>query len=107
LSRAGCIGSLGHVELAGELLATNPDVIFVTGLPALMALFKQRSSIPVVFVIGFDPVKFGIVDSLARPKGNFTGLFNIATDVVSKNLQIVRDLLPDSGRMAWTPSMVR
>jgi putative ABC transport system substrate-binding protein len=89
------------LELASELIATRPDAILVTSTPALMALFKQNSPIPVVFVIGFDPVKLGVVKNIARPDGNFTGLFNNATDVISKNFQILRDLLPNARRIAY------
>jgi len=85
-------------EITGELIAARPDVIFVGATPTLMALFKQHSSVPVVFVIGFDPIKLGVVKNLARPDGNFTGLFNNATDVFSKTYQIIRDLLPDARR---------
>jgi ABC-type uncharacterized transport system substrate-binding protein len=88
-------------EAAGNLLAQHPDVILVTATPTLMALAKQHATIPVVFVIGVDPIGLGIVQSLAHPGGNFTGLFNNAGDHLEKNVQLMRDLLPQGRRLAF------
>src|SRR5579862_3386895 len=63
-------------EAVAEVLALQPDVILVTSTPTLMALVNQHATTPVVFVIGVDPISLGVVQSLAHPGGNFTGLFN-------------------------------
>ena len=88
-------------EVAVEVLASRPDVILVQATPTLMALAKQQATIPVVFIIGFDPIGLGIVQSLAHPGGDFTGLFNNAADHFEKNVQLMRDLLPQGRRLAF------
>jgi putative ABC transport system substrate-binding protein len=88
-------------EAAAEVLALHPDVILVSATPTLMALAKQHATIPVVFVIGVDPVGLGIVQSLAHPGGNFTGMFNNGGDHLEKNVQLMRELLPQGHRLAF------
>jgi putative tryptophan/tyrosine transport system substrate-binding protein len=85
-------------DAAAELIALRPDVIFVTATPSLMALAKQHSTVPVVFIVGGDPVQLGVAQSLGHPGGSFTGLFNNAGDVLPKSLQMLRDLLPQARR---------
>jgi putative tryptophan/tyrosine transport system substrate-binding protein len=93
-------------DLAAELLALRPDVILVSSTPAVMALAKQRSTVPVVFVIGVDPVgRLGIAQSLSHPGGSFTGFFNNAGDVLPKSLQMLRDLLPQARRVGFLQDM--
>jgi putative tryptophan/tyrosine transport system substrate-binding protein len=100
-------------EAVTEVLALHPDVILTTATPTLMALANQQAKSPVVFVIGSDPIKLGIVQSLAHPGGSFTGFFNNAADHLAKNLQLIRDLLPQARRVAFLvdssfgPALVR
>src|SRR5262249_3002924 len=88
-------------ELVAEVIASRPHVIFVGATPTLMALFNQHPTVPVVFVIGIDPIELGVVQSLAHPGGVFTGLFNNADDHGPKNVPLMRDLLPQARRVAF------
>jgi putative tryptophan/tyrosine transport system substrate-binding protein len=61
---------------AAELVRMAPDVLFAAATPALAALHQQTRSLPIVFVQVSDPVKLGLVASLARPGGKITGFTN-------------------------------
>ena len=92
-SAEGDMGRLPH--LAKELAALAPNVIFAVGTPPVMALKSLVAPIPVVFAgVGGDPVRSKLIDSLARPGGNFTGMLNIALDIAGKRLQLLKELLP-------------
>ena len=93
-------------ELIAELIASRVEVIVTAGTPAALAVKKARTSIPLVMVAVGDPVGTGLVDSLARPGGNITGLSSIAPDLEGKRLQLLRDVLPRFSRAAvlWNPS---
>jgi putative ABC transport system substrate-binding protein len=85
--------------LAKELAALRPNVIFAIGTPPVMALKSLGTSIPVVFAgVGGDPVKSGLINSLARPGGNLTGMLNVAIDIAGKRLQLLKELLPAMAR---------
>ena len=81
--------------LAAELVRRQVTLIvagggFLSGLAAK----KETLSIPVLFVAGDDPVKLGLVTSLAKPDGNLTGVNILVTEVVAKRLELLRELLP-------------
>ena len=80
--------------LAEELVRLNPGVIVSAPLPANLAVHKATSTIPIVMANGADPVGFGLVHSLSQPGGNVTGLTNFAEELASKQLDIIRELLP-------------
>jgi putative ABC transport system substrate-binding protein len=85
-------------EIATEFVRLKVDVIVSGGNAALVA--KQATSIiPIVFVLG-DPVGTGLIDSLARPGGNVTGLTNQQLDLAGKRLEILRELVPRLRRLA-------
>jgi putative ABC transport system substrate-binding protein len=86
--------------LAAELVELKPRVIVSGPLPSNLALQKLTSTIPIVMGTGADPVAFGLVKSLARPGGNITGLANLAEELASKQLDLVRELLPQILRIA-------
>lgn len=86
--------------LASELLQLNPAVIVSAPVPANIAVKKATSTIPIVMASGADPVGFGLVESLARPGGNVTGLTNFAEELASKQLDLMQALLPRLKRVA-------
>jgi putative ABC transport system substrate-binding protein len=85
--------------LAGELVRLNPNVIVSAPLPANIAMRQATSKIPIVMATGADPVGFRLVQSLSRPGGNITGLTNFAEELASKQLDLIRELLPGASRL--------
>ena len=82
-----------YVEIAAEFVRLKVDVI-VTTVPAAPAAKQATTVIPIVFVLASDPVGSGLVASLARPGGNITGLSTQATDLASKRVELLRDIVP-------------
>ncbi|MBI4609631.1 MAG: ABC transporter substrate-binding protein [Candidatus Rokubacteria bacterium] len=89
-------------ELAAELVRLKVDVLVAVGPPAVWAAKNATSTIPIVMVAVDDPVKSGLVPSLARPGGNITGL-TWETDVEAisgKTLRLLKEVVPKSARVA-------
>ena len=86
-------------EMAAELVRLNSSVIVSGPLPANLAVQKATGTIPIVTGTGADPVGFGLVNSLAHPGGNITGVSNFAEELASKQLDIMRELLPRLSRI--------
>lgn len=89
--------------LVDELKAANVDVIVTFGYPPALAAKNSNSSIPVVVTGAGDPVATGLVDGLARPGGNLTGVTELSTDLSTKRLEILKDAVPNlqSVAMLW------
>jgi len=86
--------------LAAELVQLNPSIIVSSPVPANLAIAKATSTIPIVTASGADPVAFGLVKSLSHPGGNVTGLTNFAEELASKQIDLLRELLPGLARLA-------
>jgi putative ABC transport system substrate-binding protein len=87
-------------ELAGQLVGLEVDIIVSAATPASRAAKAATSSIPIVIVAVGEPVKTGLIASLARPGGNVTGLGLLTTELSGKRLELLAALVGDLPRMA-------
>jgi len=86
--------------LAAELVSHSVAAMIVAGPTAAFAAKAATSTIPLVFMVGSDPVQLGLVTSLSRPNGNMTGINIFNSELAAKRLELVRDLLPRATRIA-------
>jgi putative ABC transport system substrate-binding protein len=86
--------------LAAELIDAKVDILVTVGSEAALAAKQATSSIPIVMATGADPVKLGVVASLARPGGNITGLFSLSNELAGKRLEFLKQLIPRLSRVA-------
>ncbi|OGQ82193.1 MAG: hypothetical protein A3F90_10145 [Deltaproteobacteria bacterium RIFCSPLOWO2_12_FULL_60_19] len=93
-------------QLAAELARLKVAVIVADGDPAIYAAKQATSAIPIVVVAVGDPVREGLVASLARPGGNITGLTSISTELSGKRLELLKEAVPKVSRVAvlWNPA---
>jgi len=86
--------------LATDLVRLNVDVIVAATTPCVLAAKQTTRAVPIVMLSIADPVGSGLVDSLARPGGNVTGLADLGYEVNIKTLELIRELLPHARRVA-------
>jgi ABC-type uncharacterized transport system substrate-binding protein len=87
-------------EIAADFVRLKVDVIATAGTVPTMAAKQATSVIPIVFATATDPVTTGLVASLARPGGNVTGLSNQLADLAGKRIELLREVVPNLGRLA-------
>jgi ABC-type uncharacterized transport system substrate-binding protein len=94
-------------QLAADLVRVAVDVIVTSGEPAALAATRATKSIPIVVTqVGADPVKTGLVASLARPGANVTGLATLNEELWPKRIGLLREIAPNVSRLAvlWNPT---
>src|SRR5262245_51141909 len=87
-------------ELAADLVRLKVDVIAAVGTLAPLAAKRATATIPIVMLAAGDPLGSGLVDSLARPGGNVTGMSLMAPDLGGKRLELLKEVLPQVSRAA-------
>jgi putative ABC transport system substrate-binding protein len=92
--------------LALELVQLKVDIIVASGTQAVRAAKQATSTVPIVMAVSAHPDKIGLVESLARPGGNVTGLDNVGPDLKGKQFQLLKEVAPKVSRVAvlWNPA---
>src|SRR5262249_20402987 len=94
-------GNVGRIEtFARELIELRPDVIVGHTTPSVVALRRETTTIPIVFVQISDPIGSGFIANVARPGGNITGFSNFEASIGGKWIEILREIAPGLARSA-------
>ena len=96
-------------EIAVEFVRVPVDIIAASAATAIRAAMKATSTVPIVMLLGTDPIENGLVQSLARPGGNVTGMASIGSAITVKRLEILRDAFPAISRVGilWDGEGIR
>ena len=86
-------------ELAAELVKLNVDVLVAPGTPSALAAKQATSTIPIVLIVG-DPVAGGLVDSLAQPGGNLSGMAFFFAEICAERIELIKEAIPLLNRVA-------
>jgi putative ABC transport system substrate-binding protein len=94
----------GHVDrlpaLAADVVNRRPAAIFALGGGTALAAKAATQTIPIIFLVGADPVELGLVASLNHPNGNLTGVANLVTEIASKRLELLHKAVPATQSIA-------
>jgi len=85
--------------LAADLVSRSVAAIVTAGVPSSLAAKSATTTVPIIFIVGNDPVQIGLAASHSRPGGNLTGVNIFTSELVAKRLEVLRDLLPKAKRM--------
>jgi putative ABC transport system substrate-binding protein len=101
--RSGTLGASQLRELAEDLVKSKVVILVASGgtLVIKAAMAAARSTLPVVFIFGGDPVKWGFVESFNRPGGNITGVTTISSVLWGKRLDLLHKMVPQADRIAY------
>src|SRR6266481_6362026 len=93
-------------DLASDLVRLNVNIIVTWGTPATLAAKQATTTIPIVMASAGDPVRSGLVSSLAHPGGNVTGLTVLGPCLAAKRLELLKEAVPNISRVAflWNPA---
>src|SRR5262245_61944817 len=86
--------------LADELVRLKVDILVASQTPAVIAARQATTELPIVMAPAGEPVATGLISSLARPGGNITGLSGTGAELGAKTLELIRDVLPSTRRVA-------
>src|SRR6516165_6888640 len=98
-----CVSALGHIDqvpaLARELVLRRPDVLIAAPFNFVSALKQETTTTPIIMLGTWEPVRVGLITSLAQPGGNVTGVawFNM----LPKQMELLKDIVPNLGRGAY------
>lgn len=87
-------------ERAAELVRLQVDLIVTSQTPTVMAAKQATSDIPIIMAAAGDPVATGLIESLARPGGNITGISAATAELAGKSLELIREVIPSARRVA-------
>jgi putative ABC transport system substrate-binding protein len=88
-------------SFAAELVRLKADVIFASGTVATRSAKQATRTIPIVMLVGVDPVSDDLVASLPRPGGNVTGLTALSSELIAKRLGLIKEVIPRISRVAY------
>jgi putative tryptophan/tyrosine transport system substrate-binding protein len=86
-------------DVVSEILANNVDVLVVSNTTAIRAAQKATKAVPIVMMTNQDPVTIGLVESLARPDGNLTGVVSLTRDLSGKRLEVLKEAVPKTNHV--------
>jgi putative tryptophan/tyrosine transport system substrate-binding protein len=95
-----------YPALVADLIRLKVDIIYTSSTPAVLVAKQATKTVPIVFPVSSDPVSVRIVDSLARPGGNATGLSSLASDLWPKRMELLKETFPKVSQLAmlWNSS---